>query len=41
MCDIAISSYKQQWFKMDKLKCTYRQLVMAGDRDTGEYEIPG
>jgi hypothetical protein len=30
--DIAISSYNQHWFKMDKLKWTFRELVIAADR---------
>lgn len=39
--DIALSSYRQGWFSMDRLKSTIRELVMAAHRATGEYEIPG
>jgi hypothetical protein len=39
--DIATSSYRQHWFSMDKLKSTYRELLIAAHRDTGEYKIPG
>jgi hypothetical protein len=39
--DIALSSYRHSWFSMDKLKFTYRELLMAAHRDTGEYKIPG
>src|SRR5271168_1983407 len=38
--DIAISSYNQHWFSMDKLKFTFRELAMTAYRDTGDYEIP-
>jgi hypothetical protein len=39
--DIALGSYRQGWFKMDELKCAFRQVVMAAYSDSGEYEIPG
>ena len=39
--DIALSSYRHHWFSMDKLKFTYRELLIAAHRDTGEYKIPG
>lgn len=39
--DIALSSYRHGWFPMDKLKFTYRELLLAAHRDTGEYKIPG
>jgi hypothetical protein len=35
----ALSSYRQGWFSMDELKFTFRELVMAAHRATGEYEI--
>jgi hypothetical protein len=38
--DIALSSYRHHWFSMNKLKSTYRELLMAAHRDTGEYKIP-
>jgi hypothetical protein len=38
--DIALSSYRHHWFSMDKLKFTYRELLIAAHRDTGEYKIP-
>jgi hypothetical protein len=38
--DIALSSYRHGWFRMDELKSTYRQLLIAAHRDTGEYKIP-
>ena len=37
---MALSSYRHGWFSMDKLKFTYRELLIAAHRDTGEYEIP-
>jgi hypothetical protein len=33
--DIALSSYRHGWFSMDKLKFTYRELLIATHRDTG------
>lgn len=39
--EIALSSYRHGWFKMDKLKCTFRELAMAVYGDTDEYQIPG
>src|SRR6185312_12000865 len=38
--DIALSSYRR-WFRMDELKSTHRELLMAAYRDTGEAKIPG
>jgi hypothetical protein len=38
--DIALSSYRNHWFSMDNLKSTYRQLLVAAHRETGEYKIP-
>ena len=38
--DIALSSYRNHWFSMDKLKSTYRELLVAAHRETGEYKIP-
>ena len=38
--DIALSSYRSHWFSMGHLKSTYRQLLVAAHRDTGEYKIP-
>jgi hypothetical protein len=34
--DIALSSYRHGWFPMEKLKFTYRELLIAAHRDTGE-----
>jgi hypothetical protein len=28
-------------FPMEKLKSTYRELLLAAHRETGEYKIPG
>ena len=39
--DIALSSYRHHWFSMNKLKSTYRELLMAAYRETGEAKIPG
>lgn len=39
--DITLSSYRHGWFKMDKLKCTFRELAIAVYGDTGEYQTPG
>ena len=39
--DIALSSYRHHWFSMDKLKSTYRELLMGAHRETGKYKIPG
>ena len=39
--DIAACSYRQRWFSTDKLKSTYREIVTAAHRDTGECKIPG
>jgi hypothetical protein len=39
--DIATSSYRQHWFSMGHLKSTYRELLIAAHRDTGEYKIRG
>src|ERR1700721_360735 len=33
--DIALSSYRHGWFSMEKLKLTYRELLIAAHRDTG------
>ena len=38
--DIALSSYRHHWFSMNKLKSTYRELLIAAHRETGEYKIP-
>jgi hypothetical protein len=38
--DIALSSYRNHWFSMGHLKSTYRELLTAAHRDTGEYKIP-
>jgi hypothetical protein len=38
--DIADSSYRHGWFSMDKLKFTYRELLIAAHSATGEYRIP-
>jgi len=38
--DVALSCYRHGWFSMEKLKFTYRELLMAAHRATGEYEIP-
>ena len=38
--DIALSSYRNHWFSMDNLKSTYRELLIAAHRETGEYKIP-
>ena len=37
--DIALSSYRHGWFKMDTLKSTLLQLVMAVYCDTGEIPV--
>jgi hypothetical protein len=39
--DIALSCYRHGLFPMGKLKSTYRELLIAAYRDTGEYKIPG
>lgn len=39
--EITLSSYRHGWFKMDKLKCTFRELAMAVYGDPDEYQIPG
>jgi hypothetical protein len=41
LVDIALSSYRHYWFSMEKLKFTYRELLIAAHRETGEYKIPG
>jgi hypothetical protein len=38
--DIALSSYRHGWFPMEKLKSTYRELLVAAHRETGEAKIP-
>ena len=38
--DIALSSYRHYWFSMEKLKFTYRELLIAAHRETGDYKIP-
>ena len=38
--EIALSSYRNHWFSMGHLKSTYRELLVAAHRETGEYEIP-
>ena len=38
--DIALSSYRSHWFSMGHLKSTYRELLIAAHRDTGEAKIP-
>jgi hypothetical protein len=38
--DIALSCYRHGWFPMDELKSTYRELLIAAHRETGEYKIP-
>jgi hypothetical protein len=37
---IALSSYRNHWFSMGHLKSTYRELLVAAHRETGEYKIP-
>jgi hypothetical protein len=39
--DIALISYRNQWFSIDNLKSTYRELLVAAHRETGEYKFPG
>jgi hypothetical protein len=39
--DIALSSYRNHWFSMGRLKFTYREVLIAAHRETGEYKIPG
>jgi hypothetical protein len=39
--DIALSGYRSGWFSMDALTSTYRELLIAAHRATGEYKIPG
>jgi len=34
--EIALSSYRNYWFSMDKLKSTFGELAKAAYRDTGE-----
>jgi len=38
--DIALSSYRSHWFSMGHLKSTYRELLIAAYRETGEAKIP-
>src|SRR6476660_1562418 len=38
--EIALSSYRNHWFSTGHLKSTYRELLIAAHRDTGEYKIP-
>jgi len=38
--DIALSCYRNHWFSMGHLKSTYRKLLIAAYRETGEYKIP-
>jgi hypothetical protein len=38
--DIALSCYRHGWFRMDELKFTYRELLIAAHRETSEYKIP-
>ena len=38
--DFALSSYRSHWFSMGHLKSTYRELLLAAHRETGEYKIP-
>jgi len=38
--DIALCSYRSHRFSMGQLKSTYRELLVAAHRDTGEYKIP-
>jgi hypothetical protein len=38
--DIAACCYRHRWFSMDKLKSTYRELLIAAHHATGEYKIP-
>jgi hypothetical protein len=38
--DIAACCYRHRWFSMDKLRSTYRELIIAAHRDTGDYKIP-
>jgi DNA-binding transcriptional MerR regulator len=37
--EIALSSYRNHWFSMGHLKSTYRELLVAAHRETGEYKI--
>ena len=39
--EIALSSYRNHWFSMGHLKSTYRELLVAAHRETGEYKFPG
>jgi hypothetical protein len=39
--DIVLSSYRQGWFSMNKLRSVFRELAIAAYGDTGEYKIPG
>jgi hypothetical protein len=34
--EMAFSSYRHHWFKMDEVKAALRELAMAAYRDTGE-----
>jgi hypothetical protein len=38
--DAPTPSTRQHWHSFDELKSIFRELAMATDRDTGEYEIP-
>jgi len=37
--DIALSSYRHHWFSMNKLKSTYRELLIAAHRETASREV--
>jgi hypothetical protein len=39
--DIAACCYRHRWFSMDKLKSTYRELIIAAHHATCDYKIPG
>jgi hypothetical protein len=34
--DIALSSYRNGWFSMTKVRSTFREMAMAAYRDAGE-----
>jgi hypothetical protein len=38
--DIALSSHRSGWFSMKTVRSAFRELAMAADRETGEYNIP-
>jgi hypothetical protein len=38
--DIALIGYRSGWFSMDELTSTYRELLIAAHRVTGQCKIP-